>query len=458
MSKENKLDKYFKEKFEEREFEFKDAYWQAAEELIEKDQANNNRKPFFWFILLGLIAGGGIYLSLSKNIQSNKGGNDIATNASMSIVDSEKNTTATNSIKTQDEPVVKSQNTIDSKIDVDIDTKISNQLIVDLESDLSNKQNDTKANTANQSINNNTQKNVITNSIKNNKVINETLISIAQPDQTIIATQQQSSIPKILEENSNTILDQVKVAPRAFLKSVAFIPTLKFAIEKDDDAFDKSDVPTVPRSFRKFNFGIVIGGLMHTAENQASPYFGGVGGASLEYRLHPLLSINADILYRFTKGDFTEYGNAVQTDFSFGQTTKVYSYSPNSTHYLSTPVSLQFTVRRSIIEAGIAYQHLLGVRGDIMQRESLYPWQRMTLQEEMDRSKQSKFTEGWINEEGVQQNYFSVLMGYKYRLTSHLELGLRTEYALKNILTSDELTNPMNRLNIGVNLHYYFFK
>jgi len=37
MSKQNNLDDFFKDKFNERTFEFKDSYWKDAERMIEDD-------------------------------------------------------------------------------------------------------------------------------------------------------------------------------------------------------------------------------------------------------------------------------------------------------------------------------------------------------------------------------------------------------------------------------------
>ena len=46
----NPLDRFFKNKLQNREFEFQDAYWQQAEQMIIADQAGRRWKKGFWFL------------------------------------------------------------------------------------------------------------------------------------------------------------------------------------------------------------------------------------------------------------------------------------------------------------------------------------------------------------------------------------------------------------------------
>lgn len=49
----DKLDQFFKEKFQKREFEFQDAYWQEAEKMIQQDK--RNKRMLWWWRLSGLF-------------------------------------------------------------------------------------------------------------------------------------------------------------------------------------------------------------------------------------------------------------------------------------------------------------------------------------------------------------------------------------------------------------------
>lgn len=52
---ENNLDKYFKDKLHEREFDFKDSYWAGAEKLLDAQERRRRRVLLFWWF--GGVAG-----------------------------------------------------------------------------------------------------------------------------------------------------------------------------------------------------------------------------------------------------------------------------------------------------------------------------------------------------------------------------------------------------------------
>ncbi|MCB0854908.1 MAG: PorT family protein [Bacteroidetes bacterium] len=65
MSEYDKLDEFLQEKLKGREYAFKHAYWEAAEELIQADLiARKKRRRFFFFLLFGLIGLGGMIASV----------------------------------------------------------------------------------------------------------------------------------------------------------------------------------------------------------------------------------------------------------------------------------------------------------------------------------------------------------------------------------------------------------
>ncbi|MEM6802410.1 MAG: hypothetical protein AAF696_13460, partial [Bacteroidota bacterium] len=55
MKEKHPIDSFFKERMAERQYPFKEEYWQSASAMIEANQSNK-RKKFFWlFLLFGLL-------------------------------------------------------------------------------------------------------------------------------------------------------------------------------------------------------------------------------------------------------------------------------------------------------------------------------------------------------------------------------------------------------------------
>jgi len=268
----------------------------------------------------------------------------------------------------------------------------------------------------------------------------------------------------VLQENlipTTTVVqskDDLTSKQRSLLNTFDFIEAFNLRLAENETKVHRDQVPKIKTSSGKFNLGLMVGGFTHAAQNQSNAFYGGVGGITLRYRFHPLLSINTDLTYRFIKGDYEETQTNIQTSFGFGQTINEYSLRPKSMHQVSIPIYAQLAISRSILEGGISYNKLIGVKGEIKDKESLYPWQRLTMEEQIEQSKTSVLSEGWIDEEGFRADYFSLLMGYKYRLNTNMDIGLRAEYALKSILTNDESTTGMNQLSFGVHLNYYFIQ
>ena len=52
------LDQFFKDKFQNREFEFKEEYWQQAQDLIQRDRQHRRRRRWYFGLFALLLAGG----------------------------------------------------------------------------------------------------------------------------------------------------------------------------------------------------------------------------------------------------------------------------------------------------------------------------------------------------------------------------------------------------------------
>ena len=66
----NKLDKLFKDKLQDRSFEFNDSYWEAAERLIEQEESRKKRGGLWWklgLFLLVLITSGYFLIGGAKS-------------------------------------------------------------------------------------------------------------------------------------------------------------------------------------------------------------------------------------------------------------------------------------------------------------------------------------------------------------------------------------------------------
>ena len=404
----NNLDKFVKEKFQEREFEFNAAHWEGAVELIEKDEQVKFWKNFGWASLaVILFFAGGI------------GGYFLSGNNQTTIVASKDST---------------QQSAISSNEDQ------TNLSLIETNSSSSLNQTTTE-----HTNNNNLTGNISTtnhlNSIANSSnqtnesqtIINSEQSNIAYTDQNISRTNlaENSITPSISQttdfqkkEKENTkeaiLKPVIKAATTAALDYLALSP---LANEANNENILQNNInhPIMDGRSQKLLKGIIIGGTSYSTSSNTN--IGLTAGLTMKYKLRPQISLNADLIYQYRPGTFSSVASTKDVNYSFGKKEIENHLLPTSLHYVELPVYLQYQVGRHFLEGGLSASYLVGVRGGIVRKDLLD-----TNPNPLNIDKGT-----WLEKDGFKSMNAQVMLGYQFGLNQNASIGLRANYTLGGI-------------------------
>ncbi|MBT8219337.1 MAG: PorT family protein [Bacteroidia bacterium] len=194
-----------------------------------------------------------------------------------------------------------------------------------------------------------------------------------------------------------------------------------------------------------------------------NPYVGSTGGgkditgfsigAVTSYRFSKMLSLNADLQYTYRTGTFEKSNISKRRRYKFTAEDIEATLNPTALHYASLPVYAGIHFSRHRITFGGSLNYLAGVRGGL--NDKVIDGQG-NIVEEID-------LEGWISKDGFNALNPGAMIGYDYTITNRWSMNFRSNYLFNSIIDkqkSIEINSPIlkehSQLNLQIGTTFYF--
>lgn len=442
----NDLDKLFKNKMLDREFEFKDSYWEAAEQLIGQEEQKRRRGGLWWrfgaFLLLFVIAGYFI-----TNIQS-------ATTVSTSeIIDENQNV----AVKKEQNVALQEQNlspAIEIKQGKQTDPTFINAECRTPDNQESNRPTIQQTVSSYESITppidlskKGVSKERSTDAVENIPALDVKKIDVQLPGADTIAQQPVEKTKQKLEVAGNSVKETSTIAELALLP---FKPSELTIPEADcDGCFDMVKLKYKPKRFafalaaesvyflkgslKKSWYGASVGGVVEYQFIRKMALRSGLQVARIQYNGQKSESESEREIYlssgsQSTGENFSESAN----QYSFGLRTINSYYNPKSIYQLELPLSIQFRHRRHAIEVGAQLSMLLGVRGSAYSNSSLFPWEQASLETTAPFLIMEETGTKWLPDNNLKKYTTNLKFGYEYSVTPRFAINLSSYFSLSS--------------------------
>ena len=416
----NNLDKFVRDKFQEREFEFNAAHWEAAAALIEKDEQLKFWKNFGWASLAVILffAGGIGGYFFSGNNQATVVATNKTNNSEQSVIASSKDQISKSLLETSSPSLNTTEHTT-------LADKTSNAF-----------KQTAKQTKESHTIINSKQTNIAfsTDYISTTKLAEQSIMSPSSK-----TTDSQMEAKEITKE---AILKPVIKAAATAVDYLALSPLANEANQKDILQNNTSH-PVIDGRSRKLLKGIILGGTSYTTSSNTN--IGLTAGLSIKYKLRPQISLNADLIYQYRPGNFSSVASTKDVNYGFGKTEIENLLLPTSLHYVELPVYLQYQTGRHFLEAGLSASYLTGIRGGIVKNDVLDTTTPLII---------DKVT--WLENKAFKPLNAQVLLGYQFGLSPNASIGLRANYTLGGIQNVSTAIKP-SKLYFSATAKWFLF-
>ncbi len=236
--------------------------------------------------------------------------------------------------------------------------------------------------------------------------------------------------PSNLSEN-NSLTEAEPVGNKRPMDDLAFLDLRQVLLYGDFTRPLKPKEAEVELKIQSpFSVGVMAAQSFQTnPKGDEKTIIGYQGGLVLQYRLKGPWHIGAGLQYKYRTGTFEASKAAIGRNYRFGLEIDTFVLRPTSLHYLSLPLHLLWQKNRHVLEGGVSFDYLLGVRGEKGQYErTVEPPIRREFQVE---------EKGWLVENGYKKINTAVQLGYRYRVNRQLSFGLSVNYTFGGILKKD---------------------
>ncbi len=469
----HQLDDFFKKKLGEREFEFDEAHWADALDLIEAEDKKDRKGFFFWlfglaavFTLIAFFAIQKYKLSADTSIAQN------TTESTTNIKKSETQTTSSTSGTKQldkDNFDTSTNRSNDKKLQTELPQK-GNSVATTKPSTTENLNFDTptSANTGatistqnrNEWIMKKEEVAASPNPYTEATAISSTstsdiltTVTKTEPKETLTNMQEASHKPNQLKE----------LAPN---ESLTTLGIQQMTISKDltDEDLDKTMKGELLKPLKRYSFSA---GLQASTVMMSIPdgKMGLTAGLTSKHRFHPQWALGVDVLYHLRRHQFNDLNRSFQVAYAFGRIDQSVQLRPSAIHSFEFPIYIEygfgskqkepfdFTTRerynKHSIELGLAPVFLYGVQG--------------TLVNVIDAGEEQVLEQGWIRTEAYRKLYANALLGYNHYVKDYFSLGIRARYAIGGIVDPsfeffDESTvSQPDNFYFDINAKFYLF-
>ncbi len=463
----NELDRFFKDKLENRQPEFNEAHWRAAEKLLDQQQAEK-RPGWLWWAVLGILL---LLVSLWWGITTKT---DLNKGQEMATVDQEqamKQTRKTTEIHddnlsatTQLEPLEPSagENNHEQVINA------SNNNIAVAQDEIPNLAATKKATPPAENFDRGPQQKHVNISDTENKedqtlpsspstVLDESLISISeidlqQTDNQVNEGDFDNDVSTNLEENSTPEQPSRTAEKGTDKPSVLEILTRPEAIPNIDLALLERSAKTLqlkdPYKIKTpvlFSLGAHAMAMLNPEFKPGDSQLLGYNfGVDLRISRNSHWGLRTGLNYRIRAGHYNFADSLTEVAYSFGRLEKQYTLTPRALHFVELPVSISYRVNRHEMQFGGQVAYLAGVKGQVEVPLDGFPLRRNT-------------EVGWIDKTGFKNIKIDLILGYHYAISTRCKAGLYLHYAPMTWVKDENILQEDGRLMIDLGLRYDLF-
>ncbi|MCR9288845.1 MAG: outer membrane beta-barrel protein [Bacteroidetes bacterium] len=454
----NHLDNFYKEKLNKREFEFDESLWLQAEELIVADEKKKKKRAIVWWILGGVLLismiGGGLML---QNLNSNSGDlikadyQDKAAN----IMDEKFSTNES----THEEAIEKVNMESSEKLEATTKKNTAILLPNTQKPNPTNKNKPSSKPEASEIIDDKIEQRVeipiaISDTKENSTIEKESENTLnAHTTDEIANTNTQEKASGISESSVVKSGSAVEEIPKRITENIAQVSLLKlnpFFIKETKEI--KALTTFKPEKTRKLQIGLV-GSLVYFPNSKLDSELNYKGGMSIGVPLVGRWSLGTELSYFVFKEEMEAIGESPQAAFGYSGDYDTYQLRPSSLHFLNLPIYAKYQLGYHALECGLAFDYLLGARGELVLEDHLQSWERDDVQNQKyiqsvavaasvngqnENLNDIRYTEngvvqkGWLDDSALNKIQTQLLLGYNYRFNSKTALGIRAQYRLTN--------------------------
>lgn len=457
---ENNFDNFFKDKLEHRKFEMKPEYWEGAEALIDADERSDGWRRFFIWFGVALIVGLGVFFIWKNDVSNELVENEKISNT---IVENVLPETIDNSISTKKEFENKSSVEEESNIENNLSSNLEEKnnsvkvLAPALGNDNSSKNEEpiskkleiskvfkSKPSGLNQDGFSETIPDFDTNNIDENEFnsdgtgndnANTSTKNISNENSPIITfndSENKSETNESIKDSSSKAdeegsKEEVTMVQPIVSNSTILLPFLEMFLANNKKIkeldLNKTWPYTPPRN--KFAFGIFGGAVGYPLTENSSDnlYIGFKTGLILERNFQigkANMAVGTELTYHSRSGNFVETKQNEVASYSFGRSVAQAKLTPENLRYFEIPLYLKYQKKRMTFETGASFNYLLGVKGTVTEVDGT-------------------FQSGWVPSLGFKNKHVNVLLGFHYRISDNLQIGVRANYTPGGILDKNAI-------------------
>ncbi|MEL6251171.1 MAG: hypothetical protein AAFR87_04090 [Bacteroidota bacterium] len=430
MKEKHPIDSFFKEKLANQQYPMKEEYWSAAADLIEA-HGGRKRKRFLWlFLLIGLlITGSTIGYNFSTNSEEEllalreltstteyKTDEYVPTLAGVEL---EKGGIAVKEVESK--PFLSTENSPESRLKMLGNASPLANADIQAEREVEEKRSADQEKI-------------------NPEYANRVLDALGLEKPALEDQKVDRGVGQRTKEKEQVIDYKARV-----------LDERAFELEEQKQSNPSFHYPG-RASRRKHQFGLDVGyavnkGIKDPTSSGQSLGMSPVIGISYRQRFNANLEFISGLRYTqmpSLAGDST----FTSTDFSFGAQVEGINIKALSLHQAEIPVQLAWYVSpRSKIIGGVYFRYLINVQSEVSQFES-NPFE----------STPGPINRAWGYKQGFSDLDYGLQLGYFYHLSEGLQIGLETQFGLKDIRDNAfyRINSFDRNLNARIILRYHF--
>lgn len=422
MSKENNIDKLFRNSLKNQEFAFDGNSWGEMESML---NARSKRKAW---IRTGVISTSLLFILSSASLWYFNTPAEFIQNKNFSQA-TQLESNQSPDLKTASNSINLKQNKTQSlaiKQDV-VSLKNENSSIIKTGL-LADKTNASQSKKLNQ--------------IRINKIVNKGFVGRASEDQF-----------QLLNTQINKTKTQIKLVAKE-----APVKTEYNDFESEQDYLDLASSETDPVESeliinKRHGLAVLIGNTFNYGFSNNSGIFGNNLlnniGVEYSYQLNDKIVLGSGLFYK------SKTGNGLSLDFheekyGFGKTVTQTNIEVNSFHYLEIPLYADFVFnQKHHVNGGVSFGYLMGVRNTITENTT-----------ETLAGTENETSTQWGMKDDFQSVDIGLKLGYEYEVSKKLKAGINAQFGLMDVTNNDTWNNSekFHNQELQITLKYKFLQ
>jgi hypothetical protein len=487
------LDKLFKKKLEQRSFEFKDAYWQGAEQLIEADEGKRRRRLGWWWtlgvmFLLGLASSIFYYSQVdqaqivnTEDLAQTERTKEEALPLQLDDNKTAKYTAALKGATNTKEEKVQKQNS-ESGTSKTITTNQDERIKSGSEYVSETRRSDSiGASTRESNIKNHSSEkpDVFIDNTSNfiSPADGKAVISESDTQKEVSEQSYEKSIPKI--DTPAPVSESKEFAP---IVNLELLETR--GLEQLENETESAKMDMIVKRFvsKPWSLGVNLS-TMYNFSDIHTGYTGLALGTSINYKINQRWSLQSGLGYSIrkpeniavTKGSFSpnNFGNAVFEDNGGGfvTTTNYYNFgliqvneivNINQFHFIELPVNLQYQFKRHSLSLGWQLNYLSGIYGEqYLQTSEAMISPATNVPGVTDLLVPGSISKGWLDRSLYNKWSSELSMNYGFLLNPRWRINLGAHYQLfeNGLVNTENIESDLSsRSGSMVNSNRLYFR